>query len=120
MTQKQIENKFTKVLHPSLKNNLFINIVDYSFDTDEGIVEFLDEDFNILYKFDPRMFKHLYWYLQNPDVNYQKALNSNNPLDNVLAIIDKNTGKRSLDDWHPKNHNDELITFFYNLRKKFQ
>lgn len=118
MTTKQINIKFENNLHPSLKNKLFLNILEYSYDTEEGIVEFLDENFDTLVRFEPPMFKHLYWFLSNPEQNYTKALNSDKVYDNILAIINKNTGSRVLDDW--KNHKFSDIRFFYDLRKKYQ
>ena len=99
MTISQLENAFQKTIHPDLKNKLFISVEDYQIDTDEGIIVFLDENFDEIYKFDPRMIFHLKWYLENPSKHYNTALNSSNPLDNVLAIIDKQTGSRCIDDW---------------------
>ena len=64
------------------------------------------------------MIFHLKWYLENPSKHYNKALNSSNPLDNVLAIIDKQTGSRCIDDW--KNESNQLIKICYLLRKKYK
>ena len=118
MTISQLENAFQKSIHPDLKNKLFISVEDYQIDTDEGIIVFLDENFDEIYKFDPRMIFHLKWYLENPSKHYNTALNSSNPLDNVLAIIDKQTGSRCIDDW--KNESNQLIKICYLLRKKYK
>ena len=46
MTISQLENAFQKTIHPDLKNKLFISVEDYQIDTDEGIIVFLDENFD--------------------------------------------------------------------------
>jgi hypothetical protein len=118
MNAKKFEKEFQKILHPDIKDKLFVTIEDYNFDTDEGIVVFLDEYFDEFYTCDPRMIHHLQWYLSNPKKNYTKALMGDNPLTHALVIIDKQTGKRTIDDW--SNEKDELLKLFYELRKKYQ
>lgn len=118
MNTKQLEKDFQKMLHSDLKDKLFFTIEDYQFDTDEGIIVFLDENFDELYRCDPRMIHHLFWYLSNPKKNYTKALKGDNPLTHALVIIDQQTGKRTIDDW--SDESNDLLKLFYELRKKYQ
>lgn len=117
MNTKQLENTFYKMIHPSLKDKVFISIEDYVFETDEGIIVLLDENFDELFRFDPRMIHHLFWYLKDHKKNYSKALISTHPLDTVLVLLDKQTGIRCLKDW--KSESDDTIKFFYKLREKY-
>jgi hypothetical protein len=118
MTTKQMEQKFQKMLHSDIKDKIFISIEDYQLETSQGIVVFLDEDFDVLYRSDPRMMHHISWYLENPKKNYTKALHSNNFLDNALAILDQQTGLRTINDWSEETN--ELLIIFFELRKKYQ
>lgn len=119
LSTKKIENDFNRMLHPDLLTRVYFSIENFDKTSETGIVVLLDEDFNELFRFDDsKGLDYFIWYLKDPQKNYNKALNSNNPYDNIFAILDKQTGKRTLDDW--KDSKDILIDFFYNLRKKFQ
>lgn len=106
------------MLHNDIKDKLFFSIEDYNFDTGEGIVIFLDENFDEIYKCNPKMIHRLAWYLENPIKNYTKALNSNSSIDYAFVILDQKTGKRTIDDWN--NESDKLLQTLFKLRKKYQ
>jgi len=118
LNTKKIETQFQKMLHGTIKDKIFVTIEDYNPNTDEGIVIFLNEDFDEIYRCDPKMIQHLVWYLENPKKNYKKALNSNSPLDHAFVILDQQTGKRTIDDWNDESH--KLLKILYELRKKYQ
>mgnify|MGYP006935326124 CR=1 FL=1 len=116
MTSKQLEKSFKKMLHNDIKNILDFAIEDWNSKSESGWVVFM-EDFEEVYRCSPKMFQALNWYLSNPKKNHTQAKNSNSGYDRALALMDSNTGSRTLYEF--EEDKDSLVILILNLRKKY-
>jgi len=103
------EKKFKKYIHPD------IDSLDVIIDFKQKTINFLF-DFEDFFSFEGNMFDIFLWYYENPADNYNYIINKSEMEYQVLVLIDKRTGHRSLKNWD-KNKN-AIIYKFVSLRKE--
>jgi hypothetical protein len=112
---KELEKKFKKILHNDLKKLIDFKIIDYDLNTNSGNVVFL-YDMEEIFNCNNKMVQSLNWYLNDNILNYTKARNSNNQYDRGLALLDGQTGFRSLKDF--EKDESKFVQILLDIKKK--
>jgi len=112
MTLKDLEKQFNKNKHPDLKNILEVSFLPIHNNKIE--VCFLDDFFETFETFNNEMYLTMEKYYSEPDKYYKLFCGSNNINENIIAVIDKRTGQRSLNNW--RHIKDNKFIKFLELR----